>query len=66
MLDWTESGVLTTASDLLFTRSREANFLALDARNGALLWKVRLGGNRGQRSGNLPCEWPPIRRGLRG
>ena len=44
MVDWTESGVLTTASDLLFTGSREGNFFALDARNGALLWKVNLGG----------------------
>jgi alcohol dehydrogenase (cytochrome c) len=44
MVDWTESGVLTTASDLLFTGSREGNFFTLDARNGALLWKVNLGG----------------------
>jgi alcohol dehydrogenase (cytochrome c) len=44
MVDWTESGVLTTASDLLFTGSREGNFFSLDARNGALLWKVNLGG----------------------
>ena len=45
MVDYTESGVLTTASDLLFSGGREGNFFALDARNGELLWKVSLGGN---------------------
>jgi alcohol dehydrogenase (cytochrome c) len=44
MVDYTESGVLTTASDLLFSGGREGNFFALDARNGELLWKVNLGG----------------------
>jgi len=40
----TTSGVLTTASDLLFTGSREGVFQALDARTGKLLWKVNTGG----------------------
>jgi len=44
MVDYTESGVLTTASDLLFSGGREGNFFALDARTGELLWKVNLGG----------------------
>jgi glucose dehydrogenase len=44
LTDVTDSGVLTTASDLLFTGSREGNFVALDARNGKLLWRTRLGG----------------------
>ncbi len=44
MVDYTESGVLTTASDLLFSGGREGNFFALDARNGQLLWRVNLGG----------------------
>jgi alcohol dehydrogenase (cytochrome c) len=44
MVDYTESGVLTTASDLLFAGGREGHFFALDARNGALLWKMNLGG----------------------
>ena len=44
MVDYTESGVLATASDLLFSGGREGNFFALDARNGELLWKVNLGG----------------------
>ena len=38
------AGILTTASDLLFTGGREGNFFALDARNGSLLWKAALGG----------------------
>jgi alcohol dehydrogenase (cytochrome c) len=45
MVDYTESGVLTTASDLLFSGGREGNFFALDARSGESLWKVGLGGN---------------------
>jgi alcohol dehydrogenase (cytochrome c) len=44
MSDITEGGILTTASDLLFTGGREGYFLALDARKGRLLWKASLGG----------------------
>ena len=44
MSDVTDSGILTTASDLLFTGGREGYFYALDARNGALLWKATVGG----------------------
>jgi outer membrane protein assembly factor BamB len=44
MVDYTESGVLTTASNLLFSGGREGNFFALDARNGSLLWSANLGG----------------------
>ena len=44
MNDITWAGVLTTASDLLFSGGREGYFYALDARTGALLWKVALGG----------------------
>jgi len=42
--DVTDSGILTTASDLLFTGGREGYFHALDARTGTLLWKASLGG----------------------
>ncbi len=42
--DVTDSGILTTASDLLFTGGREGYFYALDARTGAVLWKASLGG----------------------
>jgi alcohol dehydrogenase (cytochrome c) len=44
MTDVTDSGILTTGSDILFTGGREGYFQALDARTGALLWKANLGG----------------------
>jgi alcohol dehydrogenase (cytochrome c) len=44
MLDVTDAGILTTASDLLFSGGREGYFYALDARTGDLLWKAMLGG----------------------
>ncbi len=44
MTDVTDSGILTTATDVLFTGGREAYFMALDARTGALLWKASVGG----------------------
>ena len=44
MTDVTDSGLLTTASDLLFSGGREGYFFALDARSGALLWKASVGG----------------------
>ena len=44
MTDVTDSGILTTASHLLFTGGREGHFQALDARTGTLLWKANLGG----------------------
>ena len=40
----TEAGVLTTASDVLFSGSRDGYFFALNARTGALLWKSAVGG----------------------
>jgi len=43
MTDVTDSGILTTASDVLFTGGRERYFQALDARSGRLLWKANLG-----------------------
>ena len=44
MTDVTGSGILTTASDVIFTGGREGFFYALDARNGTMLWKAALGG----------------------
>ena len=44
MTDVTSSGILTTASDLLFTGGREGYFHALNAVSGDLLWKMTLGG----------------------
>ena len=43
MTDVIGSGILTTASDLLFTGARSGYFQALDARTGDLLWKASLG-----------------------
>jgi len=45
MHDVNTSGILTTASDVLFVGGREGYFQALDARTGALLWKQNLGGD---------------------
>jgi alcohol dehydrogenase (cytochrome c) len=39
----TEAGILTTASDVLFSGSRDGQFYALDARDGKLLWQTNLG-----------------------
>jgi alcohol dehydrogenase (cytochrome c) len=39
----TEAGILTTASDLLFSGGRDGAFYALDARDGTLLWETNLG-----------------------
>jgi hypothetical protein len=43
--DVTDAGMLTTASDLLFTGGREGYFHALDAKTGKELWKANLGGS---------------------
>ena len=44
MADVTDSGVLTTATDLVFAGGREGYFFALDARTGEMLWKGNVGG----------------------
>ena len=44
MTDVTDSGVLSTATDLVFAGGREGYFYALDAKNGNMLWKAMLGG----------------------
>jgi alcohol dehydrogenase (cytochrome c) len=44
MNDITWGGVLSTASDLVFSGGREGYFLGLDGRDGRLLWKAALGG----------------------
>jgi len=44
MVDVTDSGVLTTASDLVFAGGREGYFFALDARTGEQLWRATVGG----------------------
>ncbi|MEZ5293732.1 MAG: PQQ-dependent dehydrogenase, methanol/ethanol family [Vicinamibacterales bacterium] len=42
--DVSDAGMLTTASDLLFTGGREGHVMALDAKDGKLLWRSSLGG----------------------
>jgi alcohol dehydrogenase (cytochrome c) len=44
MSDVTDSGVLSTASDLVFAGGREGYFFALDGRTGQQLWKGNVGG----------------------
>ncbi len=44
MTNVTESGLLSTAGDLLFSGNGEGHFFALDPANGSLLWRVNLGG----------------------
>jgi len=44
MSDVTESGVLSTAGDLVFAGGRDGYFFALDARTGTMLWKASVGG----------------------
>jgi len=44
MVNYTESGVLSTGSDLVFGGGMDGNFVSLDARTGELLWHVYLGG----------------------
>jgi alcohol dehydrogenase (cytochrome c) len=39
------SGLLTTASGLIFTGDNDGNVLALDSRTGALLWRYQMGAN---------------------
>ena len=43
MTDVTDTGIVTTASDLLITGGREGYLQIMDARNGTLLWKTNLG-----------------------
>ena len=66
MTDVTDSGILTTASDLLFTGGREGYFFALDARDGALLWKASVGGAVSRGPDDVRGRRQAVRGGLRG
>jgi alcohol dehydrogenase (cytochrome c) len=44
MTDVSDAGILTTATNLLFTGGREGYVQALDAQTGKPLWKTNLGG----------------------
>jgi alcohol dehydrogenase (cytochrome c) len=43
MSDVSDSGILSTAGDVLFSGGREGYFQALNARDGSLLWRASLG-----------------------
>ena len=43
MTDVTDTGIVTTATDLLITGGREGYLQGLNARTGTLLWKTNLG-----------------------
>jgi alcohol dehydrogenase (cytochrome c) len=45
MTQVTNAGILTTASNVLFSGGNEGYFYALDARSGEVLWKSTVGGN---------------------
>jgi alcohol dehydrogenase (cytochrome c) len=53
MNDVSDSGLLTTASGLLFSGNREGHFFALDAKDGRLLWDRYLGGQ----AASSPITW---------
>ena len=65
MVDYTESGVLTTASDLLFSGGREGHFFALDARTGELLWRDQSRRHDRQRSDHVRGRREAVRGGVR-
>jgi alcohol dehydrogenase (cytochrome c) len=44
LTDVTDSGILTTSTDLLFVGSRDGSFYALNARTGQQLWRASVGG----------------------
>ncbi|HYI97685.1 MAG TPA: PQQ-dependent dehydrogenase, methanol/ethanol family [Bryobacteraceae bacterium] len=44
MSDVSDSGILTTASNLVFSGNREGHFFVLNAKDGKLLWTRYLGG----------------------
>lgn len=53
MTDVSDSGLLTTASNLLFSGNREGHFFALNAANGKMLWSRYLGGQ----VASAPITW---------
>ena len=62
MADVVDAGVLSTASDVLFSGSREGYAIALDARTGALLWKANVGGSSRERADVVFPRGPSIHR----
>jgi hypothetical protein len=65
VVDYTEAGVLTTASDLRFSGGREGHFFALDGRTGELVANQPWRHGR-QQSRDVCGEWEAVRCRLRG
>ena len=57
----TEAGVLTTASNVLFSGGRDGGFYALDARDGKLLWETNLGPIGFGGTHDLHGQWQAVR-----
>jgi len=55
----TEGGVLTTASNVLFAGGRDGQFIAIDARDGKLLWET-ISGVRFRRPHELHGQWKTV------
>ena len=53
MVEVSESGLISTAGDVLFSGTMQGQFIALDAYSGKLLWRVNLGG----RMTNAPMSY---------
>jgi hypothetical protein len=62
MNDVTYAGVLSTASDLVFSGGREGYFYALNARSGELLWRTCAGRTSEQRPDELHGRRETVRR----
>ena len=60
MREVSESGLLTTAGDVLFSGSIEGNLMALDVETGKLLWRKKPRRSSGQLTYYLPCRWRAI------
>ena len=61
----TDGGMLTTATDLLFSGGREGYFMALDARKRNILWKASLGAADRDGAGDVPGRRQAVRLGHR-
>ncbi len=65
MVNYTESGVLSTAGDLVFGGGMDGDFVALDAKTGELLWTCLSRRGEFQRADQLRREWKAVHRGQR-
>ena len=58
--DAVAAGLLTTASGLFFSGDDDGNLLALDSRNGKLLWRYQMGAHAARHlADHLHARRPP-------